>query len=501
MRRDQARNRDSNGPPSIVWFRRDLRLDDHPALQAAVNLGRPIVPVFIWDEEAGGDWRLQGPGRWWLSRSLARLDEDLCQRGSRLIVRKGNPPEALMQLARDVGAGHIFWNQVHEPDAAKAQLDLKARLHAEGIRFQEFNGNYLFNLDAILTGVAKPYTVFTPFWRACLKTGDPFAPQPPPARIPAPAHWPESSNRVDIFAPAPNSNPELHEKLAVFWTPGPQGAEDHLARFLDQALCSYSDDRERPDRPGTSKLSPHLLWGEISPRRLWHTVWERGELDGRPGAAQGAGAFLRQLVWREFAAYLLLHYPQTVDRPLRPAYANFPWVEDEKLLEAWRQGQTGYPLVDAGMRQLLATGWMHNRVRMIVASLLTKNLLIPWQRGSEWFWQTLVDADLANNTLGWQWVAGCGADAAPFYRIFNPVLQGERFDPDGAYVRRWVPQLARLPARWIHKPWLAPDRVLGEAGVRLGREYPNPLVDLRTSRERTLEAYSFIRRKEIVKTP
>ncbi len=278
------------------------------------------------------------------------------------------------------------------------------------------------------------------------------------------------------------------------WTPGEKGAAASLSRFLDEALADYPENRDRPDLPGTSRLSPHLHFGEISPGQVWQAVTARAAVDPERGVARGAEAFLRQLGWREFAHHLLHHFPRTPEEPLREEFSRFPWRRDEKGLEAWKEGQTGYPFVDAGMRELLETGWMHNRVRMIVASFLVKDLLIPWQRGAAWFLETLVDADLANNTLGWQWVAGCGADAAPYFRIFNPVTQGERYDPEGRYVRKWVPEIAALPAKWIHRPWEAPPDVLREAGVRPGRTYPEPIVDHRAARERALGALASMRK-------
>ena len=283
--------------------------------------------------------------------------------------------------------------------------------------------------------------------------------------------------------------------LQATWIPGEAGAQARLETLVAGPLKAYHDLRNLPDKPGTSMLSPHLRFGEISPRQVWHRVQialQQGEI---PSGTDSV-TFLNEIGWREFAYHLLYHFPQTVDTPLNPAFEAFPWRHDPTGLKAWQKGLTGYPIVDAGMRQLWHTGWMHNRVRMIVASFLTKDLILPWQQGANWFWDTLVDADLASNTLGWQWAAGSGADAAPYFRIFNPITQGEKFDPDGHYVRRWVPELAAMPAKWIHKPWEAPAEVLSSARVRLGENYPGPMVDHAQARLAALAAY-----KEISKRP
>jgi deoxyribodipyrimidine photo-lyase len=280
-------------------------------------------------------------------------------------------------------------------------------------------------------------------------------------------------------------------------SPGEKGAVAMLARFLDEGIAGYPENRDRPDLPGTSRLSPHLHFGEISSRQVWHAVTARTVSDPSRGVERGAQAFLRQLGWREFAHHLLHHFPETPEQPLREEFAAFPWRYDGKALSAWQRGETGYPIVDAGMRELLGTGWMHNRVRMIVASFLVKDLLLPWQEGAKWFLGTLFDADLANNTLGWQWVAGCGADAAPFFRVFNPMGQGRRYDPQGDYVRKWVPELADLPSKWIQCPWQAPEDVLSDAGVTLGKTYPRPMIDHAAARERALKAWRSLKKKRI----
>jgi deoxyribodipyrimidine photo-lyase len=330
--------------------------------------------------------------------------------------------------------------------------------------------------------------VFTPFWKACLEQSQPERLVSSPRRIPAPKHWPKSLALEELgLEPKPN----WARGFSEVWKPGSEGAADALKQFVTAGVASYGTERDRPDHRGTSRLSPQLHFGELSPRQVWHAIRGGSKPSARSRAAKhnDVHPYLRQLGWREFAHQLLFHFPQTVDQPLREKFERFPWKTDARPLKAWQKGRTGYPIVDAGMRELWTTGWMHNRVRMIAASFLVKNLLIPWQQGAEWFWDTLVDADLANNTLGWQWTAGCGAYAAPFFRIFNPVLQGRKFDPHGDYVRRWVPEIKLLPSRWIHEPWSAPTAVLVSAGIRPGKDYPAPIVDHSEARKRALAAY------------
>jgi deoxyribodipyrimidine photo-lyase len=336
----------------------------------------------------------------------------------------------------------------------------------------------------------RAFQVFTAYWRACAKLPRPSAPTAAPRRVPAPTVWPASVSLGDL---ALEPSIDWAGGLRAAWKPGVRGAAGKLRQFLNEGFTSYTTGRDRPDLAGTSRLSPHLHFGEISPRQVWHALRSRLVKSRSANADAAAQAYLRDLGWREFAHHLLLHFPRTVAEPLRPQFARFPWSRDTRSLRAWQRGRTGYPIVDAGMRELWTTGWMHNRVRMIVASFLVKHLLIDWRAGAAWFWDTLVDADLANNTLGWQWVAGCGADAAPYFRIFNPVLQGRKFDPDGGYVRRWVPELAALPPEWIHAPWEAPQAVRGSASVRLGEHYPRPIVDHRFARDRALRALRSIR--------
>jgi len=468
-----------NRTPALLWFRNDLRLADHPALQAAIASGSPVLPVFIWSPEEEAPWSPGGASRWWLHQSLRELQAALRRAGSTLVIRRGPTAAALQQLAEETGARDIFWSRRYEPAELARERHLVHSLRARGITAHVSPGNLLFEPGAICNGSGNPFQVFTPFYKACLAMPAPPEPLKSPTRLAAPKTWPASLDVADLrLAPRPDWAGGLRQA----WQPGERGASAQLESFWRNAADSYAVGRDRPDLAGTSRLSPHLHFGEITPRQIWHAAGSRD-----------AGPYLRQIIWREFAYHLLVTYPQTPSQPLRPEFRGFPWRVDEAGLRAWTRGATGYPLVDAGMRELWRTGWMHNRVRMVAASFLVKHLLIPWQEGAAWFWDTLVDADLANNTMGWQWTAGCGADAAPYFRIFNPVLQGEKFDPQAAYVRRWVPELAALPDAFIQQPWNAPPLALRSAGVRLGESYPTPLVHHDTARKRALAALAHIK--------
>jgi deoxyribodipyrimidine photo-lyase len=450
-----------------------------------------VVPVFVWAPEEEGSWPPGGASRWWLQQSLAQLAKQFRTAGSELVLRQGASRVELLRVAKASGARAVCWNRRYEPAIMARDREVEAALRAAGLQTESCSGALLHEPGTILNKAGQPFRVFTPFWRACLASREPSEPLPAPRRLSAPARRPAS---------LPLSALDLEPKLAwtdglrAAWQPGIAGAQAELRRFLRAGLLTYAEGRNRPDLAGTSRLSPHLHFGEISPRQVCQAVRRFAESRSIPAAAWRHWQFLTELGWREFAHHLLFNFPHTPEQPLRAEFARFPWRKNSAWLRAWQRGRTGYPLVDAGMRELWTTGWMHNRVRMVVASFLVKNLLLPWQEGARWFWGTLVDADLANNTLGWQWTAGCGADAAPFFRIFNPVSQGEKFDPEGSYVRRWVPELARLPAAWIHRPWEAPAVALAAAGVELGRNYPRPVASLRISREVALEAYHKTRR-------
>jgi deoxyribodipyrimidine photo-lyase len=423
-----------------------------------------------------------------MHQALGRLARALELAGSALVVRRGPALEVLRSLAAECGATAVHWNRRYEPAALARDAAIKSALREDGIEVRSFNSALLFEPWTIQTRTGTPYRVFTPFSRACLASAI-EQPVTAPPRLRPPAIWPGSLSRESL-----ELEPRIRwdEGMRVRWG-GEVSPQVEAMDFLATRLAGYLTERDRPDHDGTSRLSPWLHFGEVSPRWLWHEAG--GMLHGHPDAAVRAAAegFRRQLLWREFAHHLLYHWPETTEAPLRPEFARFPWRHDPDALRAWQRGRTGYPIIDAGMRQLWQTGWMHNRVRMLVGSFLVKDLQITWQEGARWFWDTLVDADLANNTMGWQWIAGCGADAAPYFRIFNPVTQGERFDPGGDYVRRWVPELSGLPARWIHRPWEAPVAALEAAGVALGQSYPHRIVEHDVARRLALEAFQSIK--------
>ena len=480
--------------PIIVWFRNDLRLADNPALtaaaQAAAERDAPVIPLYILEEEAGepplDPWTLGGAKRWWLHGSLERLATCCARHGSPLVLRRGEPAAVLDALIAETGAECVLWNRRYTPAQTARDSAIKERLKTRGISARSFNAGLLAEPWTVRNKSGGPFKVFTPFWRHLSATLNPPLPTRAPAELMAPRIAPASDD-LDGWGLLP-TKPDWAPGLRKRWVPGETAALSHLADFLDGSVGVYATERDRPDRAGTSALSPYLAFGEIGPRQVWHAA--RHAADARPELASGIDAFLREIGWREFQYHLLHHAPELPDSPLDRRFADFPWREDAAGLRAWQRGRTGYPIVDAGMRQLWETGWMHNRVRMIVASFLIKDLLLPWQEGEHWFWDTLVDADLAQNAGNWQWVAGCGADAAPFFRVFNPVLQGEKFDAQGDYVRRHVPELNRLPPRWIHQPWAAPTEVLRQAGVRLGDDYPHPIVDHSVARDRALALYN-----------
>jgi deoxyribodipyrimidine photo-lyase len=487
----RAKQSRTQAPPAIVWLRQDLRLADNPALQAACRRGGPVVPVFVWAPEEEGAWPPGSASRWWLHQSLAELSSAFLAAGAKLVIRQGTSLAELSSVAKATGANAVFWNRRYEPASIARDRMVEEALRAAGLQTESRNGALLHEPSTIQNKAGRPFQVFTPFWKTCLAAAEPGEPLPAPRRLAMPRRQPASLPLAELgLEPRPN----WITGMRAAWRPGSIGAKAELLRFLRDGILTYSEGRNRPDLVGTSRLSPHLHFGEISPRQVWHAVKRFAESRAISASVWRGWQFLTELGWREFAHHLLFHFPHTPEQPLRSEFARFPWRKNPAWLRAWQRGQTGYPLVDAGMRELWTTGWMHNRIRMVVASFLVKNLLLPWQDGARWFWDTLVDADLANNSLGWQWTAGCGADAAPFFRIFNPVSQGEKCDPDGHYVRRWVPELARLPGGWIHHPWQAPPAALAAADVELGRTYPRPIVSHLVSREVALEAYQQIRR-------
>lgn len=458
--------------PVIVWLRQDLRLADNPALAEAAAAGRPVLPVYVLDDAP--PWAPGAATRVWLHASLAALGAALEARGSRLVLRRGPAGSTLADLVTETGASAVYWNRRYEPAHVALDTELKRTL-AQRCEVRSFNARLLFEPHRIATAGGTPYRVFTPFYRACLRAPAPPEPVPEPARLPS---CPAVAS-LPLAALELEPSPDWAAGIRAAWTPGEAGALAAFERFLEGPLERYPEARDFPDAPGVSRLSPHLQFGEIGPRTLWHALGAAAAASGSTRLERAVEAWLRQLVWREFAAHVLFHFPHTSDAPLREEFADLAWRDAPEALAAWQHGRTGYPLVDAGMRELWHTGYMHNRVRMVAASFLCKHLGIHWLEGARWFWDTLVDADLANNTFGWQWSAGCGADAAPYFRIFNPVTQSRRFDPAGAYLRRWLPELANVTGKAVHEP--------GVAG------YAKPVVEHRGAREAALDRYRALR--------
>lgn len=478
-------------PTTILWFRLDLRLADNPALLAAITRKGAVIPVFIWAPGQEGEWAPGTASRWWLHQSLASLSRSLRAAGSQLIIRKGPSIEALRRLIKETGASAVYWNRRYEPRVIARDAAIEKALRRINIKARSCNSALLFEPESVVSSVSKPYQVFTPFWKSCLAAPEVAKPAPAPRRIKPPPTWPASIPLEQLHL-----EPKIDwaHGIRKSWKPGEKAARARLRRFVKSALAEYSLGRDFPARLDTSRLSPYLHFGELGPRQVWHAVKHATAIIAHPGRTEAANIFLRQLVWREFAFHLLFHFPHTTNQPLRSGFARFRWSQRRSALKAWQRGRTGYPLVDAGMRELRTTGWMHNRVRMVVASFLVKDLLIAWRKGAAWFWDTLVDADLANNTLGWQWVAGCGADAAPYFRVFNPVRQSQKFDPRGDYIRKWVPELAKLSLPYLHEPWTAPAELLRHARVTLGKSYPLPIVNHDQARQLALAAYEAVRK-------
>jgi deoxyribodipyrimidine photo-lyase len=460
---------------ALVWFRNDLRLADNPALQAALRAGLVPVPVYVHAPDEEGAWAPGAASDAWRLRSLQALAQGLEARGSRLQVFRGASLATLQRLAAQTGAAAVFWNRRYEPAIEARDAALKRALREQGLRAESHNAALLFEPWQVQTQGGDPYRVFTPFWRAAMAQWRPPASTDAPERLPPP---PALAGAIDLDALALAPSPDWDADFWNAWTPGERGAHAAARAFVDGALDRYGEQRDRPDRRGTSRLSPHLHFGEIAP---WRIVRMLDDVE----AAADRDAYVRELGWREFAHHVLHHFPHTPDANFNPRFDGFAWAQPSvKELRAWQQGRTGIPIVDAGMRELWHTGWMHNRVRMVVASFLCKNLRVHWIEGARWFWDTLVDADLANNSLGWQWVAGTGADAAPYHRVFNPVLQAQKFDPRGDYIARWAPELAGLAPAQRHAPW---------SGT-IPRGYAQPIVDLARSRQAALDALARTKR-------
>ena len=469
--------------PFLLWFRQDFRLADNPALSAAAERGGQIVAAYVLDDDTPGKWKLGGAARWWLHHSLTALGASLDAHGIPLVLRRGPAKTIIPKLAKEIGARAVFWNRCYEPFVVERDEAIAAALGNAGIDVGVSAATLLSEPGAVLTKSGQPFKVFTAFLHAVRKEGRPPRPLAAPRIKQTPIDLKSDALKDWKLLP---EHPNWASSFGDDWSPGEAGARDRLRIFLDEALARYPVARDRPGAEGVSRLSPHLHWGEISVRQIWHAVELR--------SGNAADTYLKELIWRDFAHQLLWQFPDLPDKPFTPSYAGFPWRNDSGALKAWQKGQTGYPFVDAGMRQLWTTGWMHNRVRMVAASFLVKHLLLPWQDGEAWFWDCLVDADLANNAMNWQWVAGSGADAAPYFRIFNPALQGEKFDKDGAYVRRWVPEVANLPDKFLHRPWEAPADVLTKAAITVGETYPRPIVDHDTARRRALDALKTIQK-------
>ena len=482
----------------IVWFRQDLRIADNPALRAACNLCDTVLCLFIDDPETQTVSQLGSASRVWLHHSLQSLSEQLQRKGAELLFAQGESEDVLQAVSQHYGATNLFWNRCYDPKSIKRDKKIKQSLS----HLQPESFNALLNAEPwdALKGDGTPYRVYTPFWRMRSQSLPGDKPLSAPRNIPGIQANVSRSGNVKAATSKTNSSfksveldelnllPEKdwHIDMMSHWQVGEAAAMSALKRFLKSAVHDYKGARDIPSIAGTSRMSPHLHFGEISPRQIMHTL--SAGSDNLTQLTNGEETFAKEVIWREFAYSLLYHFPHTVSKPLDKRFDHFPWeTRTAKHLKAWQRGMTGVPIIDAGMRELYATGWMHNRVRMVVASYLIKNLLIPWQKGEQWFRDTLVDADLASNVMGWQWAAGSGADAAPYFRVFNPVLQGEKFDKSGEYVRRWVPELEQVPNKYIHKPWELPPM---ERGLF---DYPEPLVDLKESRARALAAFDQIK--------
>lgn len=466
---------------AIYWFRQDLRLRDNPALTAASEHDR-VLPIYILDDQSAGEYAMGAASRWWLHHSLTSLSLSL---DDQLSIYCGTPKDILMDLITRYNVQFVYWNRCYEPWRMQRDRVIKEHLIANDVNVNSYNGSLLWEPWTINKKDGTAYKVFTPFYRkGCLHAATPRKPLPAPKKIQW-CHDQEQSITVDALQLLPKIR--WDKKLEPYWTTGENAAQQRLQTFIDEGLVNYKEGRNFPARPYVSKLSPHLHFGEVSVNQLWDVV-------GSVANDDHCDHFCSELGWREFSYSQLYHNPHLPERNLQSKFDDFPWVDDKASLNAWQSGQTGIPMVDAAMRELWQTGYMHNRSRMIVGSFLVKNLRIHWREGERWFWDTLIDADLANNSASWQWIAGCGADAAPYFRIFNPVTQGQKFDPDGDYIRRFIPEIASLPDKYLFSPWDAPESVLKVADIAIGITYPKPIVDLKTSRQAALEAFQSLKK-------
>ena len=464
---------------NIHWFRQDLRLADNPALSAAVKSGT-VMPIYILDDDNAKDWKLGGASRWWLNHSLAALNKSL---DGRLAFYCGDAAKILPALCEQHDVDAVYWNRCYEPWRIKRDSNIKNTLSELGISVNSFNGSLLREPWKTNKDDGTPYKVFTPFYR---KLSPQLSPEHETIAVLDLTQLKLADHSLTLDALELKPKIAWYKTMQEQWQPGENGAYETLMQFLQNGLERYKTGRDFPGEESVSRLSPYLHFGEISPRQIFREASKMAD-------GYNIEHFKREIIWREFSYVLLFNWPHIPERAFKPAYDNFPWRRDEQLLKKWQQGQTGFPLVDAGMRELRQTGYMHNRVRMLVASFLVKNLLIDWRCGQDWFWDCLVDADLASNSASWQWVAGCGADASPYFRIFNPTTQGEKFDPHGEYTKKYLPELSGLPDKYLYKPWEAPIEVLDQAGVALGENYPAPIVDLKQSRLQALEALALMK--------
>jgi len=465
----------------IYWFRRDLRLLDNPALSEAANAG-PVIPIYILDK-LQTNFTEGRASRWWQNQSLYSLNKQL---NHRLLIFNGDPKEIILRLAKVSDSKTVYWNRCYEPWQIELDSKIERILKVKNINVITRNGSLLWEPWRTLKKDGTPYKVFTPYFKKrCLSLPEPRKPIPKPlnmilADIPS-----KTAIKGNFISPKECS---WENKIKKYWRIGEKAAINKLENFLKSGLSSYKEGRNYPSKKNISMLSPHLHFGEISPNTIWHRVRTSGQ-------SEDSNHYLSELGWREFSYNLLYYFPQLPNKNLQTKFDRFPWRDNSEHLKKWQDGKTGYPIIDAGMRELWETGFMHNRLRMIAGSFLVKNLLIHWHYGKEWFWNCLVDADLASNSASWQWVAGCGADAAPYFRIFNPIAQGQKFDPSGEYTRKFVPELRKLPNKYLFTPWEAPTELLADSGIKLGKDYPYPIVDLKNSRELALDAYSSISRK------
>ncbi|WP_284312150.1 cryptochrome/photolyase family protein [Labrys miyagiensis] len=485
----------SSAAPIIVWFRSDLRLSDNPALHAATEAGSPVVCLYVHEKPQHDLRPPQGAALWWQHGSLANLNQSLKKHGGCLHALAGHAGEIVEALAETVGARGVYWNRRYDPAGRDVDTRIKTRLRERGRVVESFNASLLHEPWTILNRAGSPFRVFTPYWAEGLRQGDPESPLPGPKKIQfasLPGPLAERFRYPAGLDPDPQ-DPDWAATMRELRPRGEEGAQQRLEAFLDEGLNGYADNRDRLDRQATSRLSPYLRFGNISVRQIWHAMVARQHAGALKAMNRDIEKFKSELGWREFSYSLLYHAPALHRQNIQPSFDAMPWRRDKAALQAWQRGRTGYPVVDAAMRELWATGSMHNRARMIVGSFLVKHLLIDWREGESWFWNTLVDADPANNPASWQWVAGTGANAAPYFRILNPILQGEKFDPDGAYVKRWLPELAKLPGGVVHHPWTASAVELHDAGISLGDDYPHPIVDHDAARKRALATWKSMR--------